>query len=426
MARPLSTARFATMSEAEIRSAERTLKAGTWAITAGALLFSVLTVTPLVRSVSPPGWEWTAPILPLVVDAAVIIVVQLDSVISRLGGSGGAWPALLRWMTGVMTLALNIGNSALHHDWVGMAVHSVAPLLLIVTAEAGLAYRRAISTALARIAREQAEEAAKQRAEREAREQRERDERERARAEKEKQEREAREHAAKLERERAEREEARLREEREYALALERERTEREEAARKAEADLKARELAAKLERERAEREHAARLERERAEREAAERRRLEEREDAQRREEAQRQERARAERERQAARQAAPSITLPGRPKQAVPAKAEKVSPRVVAVVMDEEFAGMTMDQAEAALFELYRAARDASPYGDWEQDPLAKPGGEFCGSNLGRRLGRSDVSGRTKVKPKFEKWYEEYLRSKESAGDRELVGVS
>ncbi|MGW0763455.1 DUF2637 domain-containing protein [Streptomyces sp. NPDC002814] len=403
------------MSEAEIRAAERTLKAGTWAITAGALLFSVLTVTPLVRSVSPPGWEWTAPILPLVVDAAVIIVVQLDSVISRLGGSGGAWPALLRWMTGLMTLALNIGNSALHHDWVGMAVHSVAPLLLIVTAEAGLSYRRAITAALARIAREQAQAAEQERAEREAREQAERDERERQRAAQEKAEREAREHAAKLERERAEREEARLAAEREHALALEKERTAREQAER-----------AARLEQEKADREFKARLERERAEREAAERRRQEERADRERREEAQRQERARAERERQATRQAAPSITLPSRPKQVVAAKAEKASARVVAVVMDEEFAGMTMDQAEAALFELYRAARDASPYGDWEQDPLAKPGGEFCGSNLGRRLGRSDTSGRTKVKPKFEKWYEEYLRSKESAGDRELVGVS
>ncbi|MGA5411547.1 DUF2637 domain-containing protein [Streptomyces lavendulocolor] len=424
MTRPLSTARFATMSEAEIRAAERTLIAGTWAITAGALLFSVLTVTPLVRSVSPPGWEWTAPILPLVVDAAVIIVVKLDSVISRLGGEGGAWPVLLRWMTGLMTLALNVGNSALHHDWVGMAVHSVAPLLLIVTAEAGLSYRRAITSALARIAREQAEEADKQRAEREAREQRERDERERAQAAKEQSEREARELAAALERERAEREEARLAAERQHALAIERERTEREEAARKAEADVKARELAAKLAQERDAREHAARMERERAEREEAARQRQEEREDRQRREDAARQARERAEAARRTAPQATATIGVPAPARRVVPAKAERT--RVVSVVMDNEFAGMTKDEAEHALFELYRAARDASPYDDWESDPLAMPGGEFCGSNLGRRLGRSDTSGRTKVKPKFEKWYADHLRSKEAAGDRELAGVS
>ncbi|MFD9248365.1 DUF2637 domain-containing protein [Streptomyces bottropensis] len=416
MARPLSTARFATMSEAEIRSAERTLMAGTWAITAGALLFSVLTVTPLVRSVSPPGWLWTAPILPIVVDAAVIIVVRLDSVISRLGGDSGAWPVLLRWMTGLMTLALNIGNSALHHDWVGMAVHSVAPLLLIVTAEAGLSYRRAITGALARIAREQAEAAEQERAERAAQEEADREERERERSAHEEAEREAREHAAALERERAEREETRLAAERAHALALEKERTEREQAER-----------AAVLEQERQAREFQARMEREREERAAAERRRQEEREDAERRERATReeQERRRAERERLAMQQVPTSVTMPSPTKRVLSAKAGGEQRVVSAVVMDREFAGMTMDQAEKALFELYRAAREASAYDDWEKDPLAMPGGEFCGSNLGRRLGRSPESGRAKVKPKFEKWYAEYLRSTEAADGRELVGV-
>ncbi|MFI5859249.1 DUF2637 domain-containing protein [Streptomyces parvulus] len=416
MTRPLSTARFAAMSEAEIRAAERTLIAGTWAITAGALLFSVLTVTPLVRSVSPPGWEWTAPILPLVVDAAVIIVVKLDSVISRLGGDGGAWPVFLRWMTGLMTLALNIGDSALHHDWVGMAVHSVAPLLLIVTAEAGLSYRRAISAALARIAREQAEAAERERAEREAQAQADRDERERERAAKEQAERDAREHAAKLERERAEREEARLAAEREHALAVEKERSAREQAERDA-----------ALEQEKAAREFTARMERERAERDAAERRRQEERADRERREKAAREdeERRRADRERQLAK-VPPTVTVPAPGRRVAPAKATGGTDRVVtAVVMDNEFAGMTKDKAEQALFELYRAARDASAYDDWEQDPLARPGGEFCGSNLGRRLGRSDTSGRTKVKPKFERWYQEH-QEKAAAEGRVLVGVS
>jgi hypothetical protein len=55
-----------------------------------------------------------------------------------------------------------------------------------------------------------------------------------------------------------------------------------------------------------------------------------------------------------------------------------------------------------------------------------VAKPGGEFCGSNLGRRLGRSDTSGRTKVKPKFERWYQEYQEKKAAADGRVLAGVS
>ncbi|MFC8537962.1 DUF2637 domain-containing protein [Streptomyces sp. NPDC057249] len=399
------------MSESDIRSAERTLIAGTWAITAGALLYSVLTVTPLVRSVSPSGWEWTAPILPLVVDAAVIIVVKLDAVIARLGGKSGTWPVLLRWMTGLMTLALNVGNSALHRDWVGMAVHSVAPLLLIVTAEAGLSYRRAITAALSRIAQEQATAVERERAQREAQQRKAREEREREQARRQEEEQQARDHAARVERERAQREETRLAAEREHALAVERERTAREQAER-----------AAALEQEKAAREFTARMERERAEREASERRRQEQRADEERRERAEReeQERRRAERARQSEHAAAVAPSSGRRVVRA--AKVEGTAQRVVtAVVMDNEFAGLTMDKAEEALFELYFAARETSTYEDWEQDPLARPGGEFCGSNLGRRLGRSSTSGRTKVKPKFERWYQE----RTAADSRELVGA-
>lgn len=79
------------MSPSQIRAAERTLSVGTWAITFGAVVFSVLTVTPLVERVTPDGWGWTAPILPIVVDAAVVIVVRLDSTVARLGGDSGRW-----------------------------------------------------------------------------------------------------------------------------------------------------------------------------------------------------------------------------------------------------------------------------------------------------------------------------------------------
>lgn len=227
-------------TESQVRSAERTLAAGSWAIVFGAMLFSVLTVTPLVKAHTPPGWDWTAPILPTIVDAAVVIVVRLDSIISRLGGHGGPWSVILRWMTGLMTLTLNVGNSALHGDKVGVAIHSVAPLLLIATAEASLAYRRAISRALARIAedkdreqaareRKQADREHQQRANREherlAREQAERTEREHA----ERLAREAREHTERLERERLDREAEERRAQREHQLAVERERAEREE-----------------------------------------------------------------------------------------------------------------------------------------------------------------------------------------------------
>ncbi|WP_432018935.1 DUF2637 domain-containing protein [Streptomyces sp. 1222.5] len=267
------------MNTEQIRSAERALSAGTWLIVAGAMLYSILTVTPLAARHTPDEWDWTAPILPLVVDAAVVIVVRLDAVLARLGGDGGKWPVVLRWMTGCMTLALNVADSALKKDLVGVAVHAVAPLLLIVTAETGLAYRRAIATAVTVLEdRRHAEQEARERAaaeRREAAERRAREEREHAAA----LAREQREHEARLAREQTEREERARREERERAEARERaerearERRERELEQRERERQEREREAARRREEERRAREEAARRERaEREERAARER----------------------------------------------------------------------------------------------------------------------------------------------------------
>jgi hypothetical protein len=254
----------------QVRSAERALSVGTWLIVCGAMLYSVLTVTPLMAAHTPKKWDWTAPILPLVVDAAVVIVVRLDSVLARLGGHGGRWPIALRWMTGCMTLALNVANSALARDLVGVAVHAVAPLLLIVTAETGLAYRRAITTALAALEeRQRAEREAVQRAveeRREAAQRRQREEREHAAQ----LAREQREHELNMTREATEREERRARQERDEherrERAHEQQRREREQAERDA-AQQRERERRDRVERERRERQEAeARREREREE----------------------------------------------------------------------------------------------------------------------------------------------------------------
>ncbi|MQY07250.1 coiled-coil domain-containing protein [Actinomadura macrotermitis] len=273
----------------QIHKAERALSIGTWLIVFGAMLYSVLTVTPLMAKHTPDGWEWTAPILPLVVDAAVVIVVRLDSVLARLDGDGGGWPVVLRWMTGIMTLALNTADSALKHDKAGVAVHAVAPLLLIVTAETGLAYRRAITAALttaqtAEQTRRQAEHAARQKAARESalaaerKEQAEREAREREL-------REQREHAERLaseERQRAELQAEQARHEAEAAAQqaeLARQETQRQaEITRQAEIAAHLQELelqqqqeeAAARERERHEREREqARAEAERQQAEA-------------------------------------------------------------------------------------------------------------------------------------------------------------
>nr|WSX52047.1 DUF2637 domain-containing protein [Streptomyces sp. NBC_00974] len=264
------------MNDVHLRSAERALAVGTWLIVGGAMLYSVLTVTPLMAAHTAPEWQWTAPILPLVVDAAVVIVVRLDSVLARLGGHGGAWPVALRWMTGAMTLALNIGASALAGDLVGVAIHSVAPLLLIVTAEAGLAYRRAITAAVRAL---EAEQRAAAQARTKAAEDREET--------RERRVRERRDHEAALTREQREHEARLVREEGERQDRIRREEQARADAAVTAE-----REARERRERER----EQAQAEREQAERRAAQQRELEARHKAER----ERRERAeQAERER-------------------------------------------------------------------------------------------------------------------------------
>lgn len=237
-------------TEAEVQNAERVLRL-VWFIVAGAIIVSVLTVTPLVERVTPDGWGIIAPITPLVVDAAVVIVVRVDAIIGRLGAETRGWPTVLRWMTGLMTLGLNIGDSALNHNLVGVAVHSVAPLLLIGSTEASSAYRRNITKAVASIEKKKAgeTEAAEQRREAKAREERERQERlaederawEREQRDNAAKEREAeRQHTLTVERERTAREERARRDEQDRQDALRREAEER--AAKELEADRKSRE----------------------------------------------------------------------------------------------------------------------------------------------------------------------------------------
>ncbi|MEU4120554.1 DUF2637 domain-containing protein [Kitasatospora sp. NPDC028055] len=278
-----------TMTRAQVDSAERTLSFGTWFITAGAILYSVLTVTPLVKSVSPDGWGWTAPVLPLVVDSAVVIVIRLDSTVARLGGDAGAWPAILRWLTGLFTLLLNVGFSWLNGDWVGVGVHAVAPALLIATGEAGLAYRRAITRALDRLEREHQQQLAREQADRLAREQRAREERDQQRADDERREREAREHQERLDRERADREASERQAERDHQAKLEADRLAHEAAERQADRDAQrqreAQERADRLAREQRDRDEQEARERAdqaaREQREADDRRRKEERDRA-------------------------------------------------------------------------------------------------------------------------------------------------
>jgi hypothetical protein len=220
--------------QAKVAQAERSLRL-VWVIAFGAIIFSMLTVTPLVQRVTPQEWDWTAPILPLVVDAAVIIVVRMDATISGLNVHAGAWPTILRWMTGLFTLALNIGDSALKGDMVGVGVHAVCPMLLIATSEAIPRYRRTIASAVDQIRREQAAEREHREQERRVREQQAREEREQSEARREQLTRERLEAEERRAREQRDHDARIAREAREHDAQMERERLAREQAERQAE-----------------------------------------------------------------------------------------------------------------------------------------------------------------------------------------------
>ncbi|MEU6619111.1 hypothetical protein [Streptomyces parvus] len=225
-------------TQEQIDAAEKVLRLS-WVIVFGVILFSVFTVTPLVEASTPPGWEWSAPILPLVVDVAVVISIRVDAIVARLGGSTSGWPVALRVLTGGASVALNIGFSALKGDAVGVGVHMAAPVVLIVVAEASLKWRREIAAAADRIERERADERERQRREQREREERSRAERDAARQAQAERERAARQAEADERRAAAEERER----EREHAALIEREN--REHAAQ-----LAAAERTAELERE--------------------------------------------------------------------------------------------------------------------------------------------------------------------------------
>lgn len=260
-------------TQADIDAAEKVLRLS-WIIVAGVILFSVFTVTPLVEKSTPDGWKWSAPILPLVVDVAVVISIRVDAIVARMGGSTSGWPVVLRVLTGGASIALNIGHSALKDDWVGVGVHTAAPVVLIVVAEASLKWRREIAAAAARIEAERREQAEERK-----REQREREDRDRAEREAEREARTAAENA-RLEAERIAREQAAAerRAEREHLAEIERQKAEhaalvaRETARAETEREAMRLKAAADQRREKAEEQ-----ERERREKEAADLRRASE-----------------------------------------------------------------------------------------------------------------------------------------------------
>ncbi|MET8704212.1 hypothetical protein ABZW10_35980 [Kitasatospora sp. NPDC004723] len=179
------------------------------AIGVGALVFTCVNVTKFAMSHDIPGWiAW---MLDPLASLALITVLYVDGVLTEQGGDRAkGWPFVLRWFAGASTWLMNSWTSLYpdghftlvpkHPDAGGLLLHSVAPFLLIILAEASSGYRAYLAKRLEALraliqAFEDQEQAAKKETEQAA-----------------------------LDAQRAEREEQRLREDREHRQRLESER----------------------------------------------------------------------------------------------------------------------------------------------------------------------------------------------------------
>ena len=128
---------------AELKSITRTrkiLNSLLWVIVGGAVFYSLMTSTPLVSAHSQ--WSWSGWALGLLTDAAFVLAISADAVLSKHGMNGGRWAVAFRWVTGAASLFLNTWGSVSERDWVGVAIHSIAPAVLVCAAEVAPAYRR--------------------------------------------------------------------------------------------------------------------------------------------------------------------------------------------------------------------------------------------------------------------------------------------
>lgn len=131
-----------------MKSIQRTRKVligARWFLILGLVFYSLMTTTPFVSEHSE--WDWSGFALGLIVDAAFIMSLQADSTLAMLGVRLSGWPVAFRWFTGCASVFLNIWVSVARGDYVGVAVHLIAPALVMLLAEVGPVYLAALAEA---------------------------------------------------------------------------------------------------------------------------------------------------------------------------------------------------------------------------------------------------------------------------------------
>ncbi|MEU6684403.1 hypothetical protein [Streptomyces sp. NPDC046832] len=134
------------MDTKAIKTTRRVLTGGRWFLITGLVFYSLMTTTPFVSAHSE--WEWSGWVLGLIVDAAFIMALSAESTLAKYGVRKlGVWPVAFRWVTGLSSVFLNVWLSVSARDWVGVAVHLIAPALVMLLAEVGPVYMAALAQA---------------------------------------------------------------------------------------------------------------------------------------------------------------------------------------------------------------------------------------------------------------------------------------
>ncbi|MET8691764.1 hypothetical protein ABZV65_04365 [Streptomyces bauhiniae] len=132
-----------------IKRTRYVLTGGRWFLIVGLVVYSAMTTTPFVQSHSE--WAHTGWLLGLVVDAAFIMALSAESTLAKHGVTDlGKWPTAFRWVTGLASVFLNVWMSVTLKDWTGVAVHLIAPALVMLLAEVGPVYMKALADAEAK------------------------------------------------------------------------------------------------------------------------------------------------------------------------------------------------------------------------------------------------------------------------------------
>ncbi|MFJ9412449.1 hypothetical protein [Streptomyces sp. NPDC101393] len=238
---PPATADDAAKARKSITKLDSVLATVTKALLAlggGALVFTCVNVTRFGVSHEIP-W-YIAWMLDPLASLALITVLYVDGVLAEHGGDykPGGWPFLLRWTAGLSTWVMNCWTSLYPDgrfhvipqkpDAGGILLHSVAPALLILLAEAATGYRKYATRRRGELTAIITQFETRQAAERAAAQKRAREDSEREAAEK----REAAQREEQRQRDREEREAARLEREENARLENERRQVEIEATAR--------------------------------------------------------------------------------------------------------------------------------------------------------------------------------------------------